>query len=384
MAASMTAAMAMLATPAVLAVLPAAPARAAVDDQIRSQEWWLGGIHVTQAWQFAHGSGVVSQVRQALVAGTVSPPGQPGVGAPGYGAGTLDALKAVQAATGITAAPAAAPATAPGSPGPAGQAGSAQARGAAGGTAGRAATTTGILGAARNLLRDAAMVAGLLIVVLVASLVGIRVRRRRPALAPRAALEPRMLLSAPVGPVGAVAAVRPVRPVAAAGPVAPAARAALAGGGSRGSGASGGGARHAKPPGERVPVGGVPPAGGAGGRQALAVWAAGPRPPWDPAPDPARYPVPVPQRDAAPVLPNQRPPALAGAGPVPDPPLPRRGPSGERGRYATVNAPAAVRDQDPASGPDTGPLYIWDPAALTDPFPAVPPRSLGEPDVPGR
>ena len=52
-----------------------------------------------------------SQVQQALIDGAVSPPGQPGVGAPGYGAGTLDALKAVQAATGITAAPATASTT---------------------------------------------------------------------------------------------------------------------------------------------------------------------------------------------------------------------------------------------------------------------------------
>jgi subtilisin family serine protease len=355
------------------------------------------------------------QVRQALIEGTVSPPGQPGVGAPGYGAGTLDALKAVQAAIGITAAPATAPAAAPAAqPGP-----PTQGRGPGGGTAGGTATP-GILGTAKALLRDAAMAAGLLIALLVASLVGIRVRRRRPALAPRAAPQPRMLLSAPVAPVGPVGR---VGPTALAGPAALARGASgvsgsrVAGGvsgsgvagvvsGASGvngaGGSSGGGARHAKPPGERAGAGGGPRTGGGGGRPALTAWAAGPRPPWDPAPvpwDPAQMPsrdsapgpawdsapgppgvVPGPTR--APVPPNDRPAALGGA--VPDPPLPRRGLAGPRDRGALADPRSGGGDHYAGPAPDSGPLYIWDPAALTDPFPAVPPPSLGEPDAGGR
>jgi subtilisin family serine protease len=357
-----------------------------------------------------------SQVQQALIEGTVSPPGQPGVGAPGYGAGTLDALKAVQAAIGITAAPATAPAAAAAAqPGP-----PAQARGPGGGTAGGTATT-GILGTAKAVLRDAAMAAALLIALLVASLVGIRVRRRRPALTPRAAPQPRMLLSAPVAPVG------PVAPAALARGASVVSRSGVAavvsgiGGASGVSGAGGmsgtngaggtggvGGARHAKPPGERAGAVGGPRTGGRGGRPAPAAWAAGPRPPWDPAPvpwDPAQVPsrdsapgpardsAPRPSRDSAagalgasgltraPVPPNDRPPALGRA--VPDP-LPRRGLAGPRDRGAQADPPSGGGDHYAGPAPDSGPLYIWDPAALTDPFPAVPPRSLGEPDADGR
>ncbi|HEY4462017.1 MAG TPA: S8 family serine peptidase [Streptosporangiaceae bacterium] len=360
-----------------------------------------------------------SQVRQALVDGTVSPAGQPGAGAPGYGTGTLDALKAVQAAIGITAAPATAPAAAP-----AAQAGAPVQGRPAGGTAG-GTVTTGILGTAKALLRDAAMAAGLLIGLLVASLVGLRVRRRHPALAPRAGPQPRMPLSAPVAPVAPTALVAPAAPVAPIAPVAAATSATLAHGASVVSGSDAalsatGGARHAKPPAERARAGGGRRTARAGGRPVLSAWAAGPRPPWDPAPvpwDPAvvsprdsapvprvapvpplgpgprRAPVPpvtpgpgrapgppvTPGPGRAPRPPDDRPAALAGA--VPDPPLPPRAPPGQTQRGALAGPPAPGRDRDAGSGPDSGPLYIWDPAALTDPFPAVPPPSLGEPDA---
>jgi subtilisin family serine protease len=372
------------------------------------------------------------QVRQALIEGTMSPPSQPGAGAPGYGTGTLDALKAVQAAIGITAAPATAPAAAPvAQPGPA------QARGPGGSAAGVTATT-GILGTAKALLRDAAMAAGLLIALLVASLVGIRVWRRRPGLAPRAAPQPRMLLSAPVAPVGLVgpaALARGASVLSGSSGVhglSGTGRTSGAGGadgtgGANGVGGTGGtgGARHAKPPGERAGAGGGPRTKGRGGRPALTVGAAGPRPPWDPAPvpwdpaqvpsrdpapgpardpapGPARDPAPGPARDAAPgpawdfapgppgasgprrapVPPNDRPPALGGA--VPDPPLPRRGLAGPRDRGALADPRSGGGDHYAGPAPDSGPLYIWDPAALTDPFPAVPPPSPGEPDSGGR
>ena len=127
-----------------------------------------------------------SQVREALVNGSVPRP--PSATTAGYGAGTVDALRAVQAAALIAGArPAAsAPATAPAAPGTA-----------------RPAVTpprTGILGRAKTVLRDAAMAAGLLIVLLLASLVGIRVRRRRER-GTLPAPEPRTLLNAPSGPL---------------------------------------------------------------------------------------------------------------------------------------------------------------------------------------
>ena len=127
-----------------------------------------------------------SQVREALVNGSVPRP--PSATTAGYGAGTVDALRAVQAAALIAGARAAAsaPATAPAAPGTA-----------------RPAVTpprTGILGRAKTVLRDAAMAAGLLIVLLLASLVGIRVRRRRER-GTLPAPEPRTLLNAPSGPL---------------------------------------------------------------------------------------------------------------------------------------------------------------------------------------
>ena len=127
-----------------------------------------------------------SQVQEALVNGSVPRP--PSATTAGYGAGTVDALRAVQAAALIAGArrPASAPATAPAAPGTA-----------------RPAVTpprTGILGRAKTVLRDAAMAAGLLIVLLLASLVGIRVRRRRER-GTLPAPEPRTLLNAPSGPL---------------------------------------------------------------------------------------------------------------------------------------------------------------------------------------
>jgi Subtilase family len=58
-----------------LAMSVAAPAAAT---SVRSQEWWLGGLHVTQAWQSTHGAGVTVAVldtgvdpKQADLAGSV-------------------------------------------------------------------------------------------------------------------------------------------------------------------------------------------------------------------------------------------------------------------------------------------------------------------------
>ena len=132
-----------------------------------------------------------SQVRQALLAGGAARP--PSATTPGDGAGTVDALKAVEAAALITAPRAAA--SAPSSSPAKAQAPPGKIRPAEGHPA------TGILSRAKAGLRDAAMAAGVLIVLLLASLIGIRVRRRRAERATLPAPEPRTLLSAPSGPL---------------------------------------------------------------------------------------------------------------------------------------------------------------------------------------
>ena len=134
-----------------------------------------------------------SQVRQALLAGGAARP--PSATTPGDGAGTVDALKAVEAAALIATprASASAPSTSPAKA----QAPPGKIRPAEGHPA------TGILSRAKAVLRDAAMAAGTLIVLLLASLIGIRVRRRRAERATLPAPEPRTLLSAPSGPLAA-------------------------------------------------------------------------------------------------------------------------------------------------------------------------------------
>jgi subtilisin family serine protease len=134
-----------------------------------------------------------SQVRQALLAGGLARP--PSATTPGDGAGTVDALKAVEAAALIAAprASASAPSTSPAKA----QAPPGRIRPAEGHPA------TAILSRAKAVLRDAAMAAAMLIVLLLASLIGIRVRRRRAQRATLPAAEPRTLLSAPSGPLAA-------------------------------------------------------------------------------------------------------------------------------------------------------------------------------------
>ena len=129
-----------------------------------------------------------SQVRRALVTGSVPRP--PSATGAGYGAGTVDALKAVQAAA-LIAAPRAAPSASASSP-----------AAAPPHTIRPAPPRTGILGRAKTVLRDAAMAAGMLILLLLASLIGIRVRRRRADRGPLPAPEPWTLLNAPPGPHG--------------------------------------------------------------------------------------------------------------------------------------------------------------------------------------
>jgi hypothetical protein len=134
-----------------------------------------------------------SQVRRALVTGSVPRP--PSATGAGYGAGTVDALKAVQAAA-LIAAPRAAPSASASSPA------AAPPR-----TIPPAPPRTGILGRAKTVLRDAAMAACMLILLLLASLIGIRVRRRRADRGPLPAPEPWTLLNAPPGPPGTPAGV---------------------------------------------------------------------------------------------------------------------------------------------------------------------------------
>ena len=135
------------------------------------------------------------QVRRALVTGSVPRP--PSATGAGYGAGTVDALKAVQAAA-LIAAPRAAPSASASSP---------AAAPAPPHTIRPAPPRTGILGRAKTVLRDAAMAVSMLILLLLASLIGIRVRRRRADRGPLPAPEPWTLLNAPPGPSGTPAGV---------------------------------------------------------------------------------------------------------------------------------------------------------------------------------
>jgi serine protease len=134
-----------------------------------------------------------SQIRRALVTGSVPRP--PSATGAGYGAGTVDALKAVQTAA-LIAAPRAAPSASASSPAVAPPH-----------TIRPAPPRTGILGRAKTVLRDVAMAAGMLILLLLASLIGIRVRRRRADRGPLPAPEPWTLLNAPPGPPGTPAGV---------------------------------------------------------------------------------------------------------------------------------------------------------------------------------
>jgi len=134
-----------------------------------------------------------SQIRRALVTGSVPRP--PSATGAGYGAGTVDALKAVQTAA-LIAAPRAAPSASASSPAVAPPH-----------TIRPAPPRTGILGRAKTVLRDVAMAAGMLILLLLASLIGIRVRRRRADRGPLPAPEPWTLMNAPPGPPGTPAGV---------------------------------------------------------------------------------------------------------------------------------------------------------------------------------
>ncbi len=130
-----------------------------------------------------------TQVRQALLKGSTSPPA---TGTAGDGAGTVDALRAMQAgfaiavptsaarpSTPAATVPATAPATVRPLPAPA---------------------KPGTVGMARSALRDAACAAGGLIVLLLGVLLGLRLWRRRSEQDTGPAPEPRTLLNPPSGP----------------------------------------------------------------------------------------------------------------------------------------------------------------------------------------
>jgi hypothetical protein len=206
-----------------------------------------------------------SQVRRALVTGSVPRP--PSATGAGYGAGTVDALKAVQAAA-LIAAPRAAPSASASSP-----------AAAPPHTIRPAPPRTGILGRAKTVLRDAAMAACMLILLLLASLVGIRLRRRRADRGPLPAPEPWTLLNAPPGPPGTPAGV---------------ARHTRAAAGERAAGRMG---APGTAPGRTGPGGqDIRPPAGAGGQtaptQAPARWALpGPPPALASGPPPRMLPV---------------------------------------------------------------------------------------------
>ena len=225
-----------------------------------------------------------SQVRQALVTGSVARP--PSATTPGYGSGTVDALKAVQAAA-LIAAPRA-PASAPSTPSAPAQAPPAKTRPTAG------HPKTGILGRAKIVLRDAAIAAGTLIVLLLASLLGIRVRRRRAERGALPAPEPRTVLNAPSGPPGSAGGARHTR-AAAEERAATAHMAAPAPGGPDPAARTGGPSPAARTGGHKParPVRARPPGRPTGPCPAR-------RRPWPAGHRPASCPCPVPRRSRAP------------------------------------------------------------------------------------
>jgi hypothetical protein len=285
------------------------------------------------------------------------------------------------------------------------------------------AMVPGMPGLTKTVLSDAAVTAGGLVVLLLASLIGLRVRRqrRRAGRGARTAPVSPALMSMPSGPLAAPAS----------------------------------GARHAKPGRDHRPVAAMPqvPAmpGGRGPadrphvipvpRPAMRTPPTVPgQPPWEPAPKPDSEPPELwrqpseppelwrqpseppalwrqPSEPPAPAAPPVRgwpparhdgTPAAHGfiASPVPGPdqdpygapgsatnPFPRLpGSAQDDGSGLTGSSPAfpaghdefpAGPGQDAPARPATGPLFVWDPAALTDPFPAVPPQPPGAPDAPG-
>jgi serine protease len=130
-----------------------------------------------------------TQVRQALVKGSTSPPA---TGIAGDGAGTLDALRAMQAGFAIAVPTSAARPSTPAATVPATAPAAAQPL--------PAPAKPGTAGMARSALRDAACAAGGLIVLLLGVLLGLRLWRRRSEQDTGPAPEPRTLLNPPSGP----------------------------------------------------------------------------------------------------------------------------------------------------------------------------------------
>jgi subtilisin family serine protease len=338
-----------------------------------------------------------SQVRQALLAGSVARP--PSATAAGDGGGTVDAAAAVQAAA-VIAAPrpaASAPATSPA----AAQAPAGKTRPSAG------QPRAGILGRATTVLRDAAMAAGGLIAALLASLAGIRIRRRRAERGGIPAPEPRALLNAPSGTLATVGAARHTR--AAAAEPAPAARMATPGAAPRRTGPG----RQDRRTRNRGRSGGRSAAGSRISTHGLRVrvtpvprtvtraqLSASGGPPWEPAPMPPEValpetarPVPdpfalfAPQAPAAPATPapwdvgQPLPPVsrLRSGGPVPsvDPAFP--GGTVPPRRPAMPPRPTAAEGRPPLARPSS---FAGSSRPPGPPRPAVPPPVAPETAAP--
>jgi hypothetical protein len=297
-----------------------------------------------------------AQVTRAIEHGTT--PGPAGSHRAGTGAGSLSALQAIRQAAAVAATlppvasptPAATPRQSPARPRPAGQAASAP---------------SSLGGEARSALRDVAFGAGILILLLVALLVLAKSRRRR-ARALRLQQAPagmeRPALAARPAPTGRLAITSGFQALASHGthaagrdrttPVGPAASSQLAIGGQPAEGTL-------------VP-GGASPAG-----TVLGSTAARPRSRTSPLTRSGslgqigRPPIRPGQPDDPVPWEPARVPADAPGHPWP---LPR--PPWERAADPLAATP--VSPDDPAwRAPITGPMYIWDPATNSGPFPVI-------------
>ncbi|MGP0023239.1 MAG: S8 family serine peptidase [Streptosporangiaceae bacterium] len=295
-----------------------------------------------------------SQVRQALVTGSVPRP--PSATGAGYGAGTVDALRAVQAAALIAApraspsASASAPAAAPAPPR----------------TIRPAPPRTGILSRATAVLRDAAMAAGMLILLLLASLIGIRVRRRRADRGPLPGPEPWTLLNAPPGPPGVPAGVvrypRATAGARSAGRVGAPGTAPWRTGPARPDWQTGAAGQDTRPPaGARGQTADTEAPAGRARPGAPPAPASGPPPGVLPVPGTPPLPGTIPGRHssglaARPGMAGSVPATDSGGGPASDATAPGDAPSGASvpGRRAGRRARNRGRGGQSAAGPRTG------------------------------
>jgi subtilase family protein len=307
-----------------------------------------------------------AEVTRALESGAV-----PGSHAPGHGHGALNAARALAAAAAAQHAPARHAA-----PSASGHTAAVSHPAAKSGVARSAGLST----VARSILRDGLIAVGVLIVAVACVLIGSATRRRRraaqPAQPPRAGHGGAGHGHARGVPHGShtrrALAVIESETAQAPFPARPAAR-GMAGAGGRPVGSA---ADPGRLPPRIVPLAGAGTLGPLNHAQRKKTED---KPPWEPA----RPPGQATAADAAPpAAPGRVPPAvLSSKGP---------GAPGAKGKelppweqsangYAAAPVPADLPDW---SMSNSGPMYVWNPAANTGPFPAAPEPGFSQPTEP--